>query len=194
MKGVHLQTPSWHFDWLSPCKKKKKSNWHMPIYPKVLKIPEPEIIGCSRVVVILSPKRSWASRKRVTDYCGVHLIGICLLKPAGVVLSWPLKLWSFSTQTGFHRIIFHSWQYQPLRASVCRGKRLGVESFSLWSVALLWAAWVGPSLAVTVTPRLVRNVCAHDCQIRRALFSPSPWASLQHHPWALFWSPRVEFS
>lgn len=35
----------------------------MPIYPKVLKIPETEIIGCRRVVVILSPKEKLSIKK-----------------------------------------------------------------------------------------------------------------------------------
>lgn len=174
-------------------RRKKKPDMCLFI-PKCWKIPETDIIGCRRVAVILSQKSSWASRKGVAEYCGVQLDW----QPPPTETRWGCSLLATVALkllhtnggfTGLSSTLGNINHLEPVCAAVksldlCLCDRM--LSFGRHGAR--------PSLTVTVTPRPVRNVCTHDCQIRRSLFAPSPWASLQHHHWLRFDQPRVDQS
>lgn len=197
-----LFVPHYIYIWCSDQVNRSSELWlwkHQTSLQKMLKFHGTKIIGWSCFAVIFHPsKRPTTLRNQVTDYdCGMKLIGIFTQHLEGV-FSWPLKA-SFSPQTQFHRIILGTpgniSQLKPCAGSVCAQMHVGFSFLCCWCAFLGYLPFSYGHYALSE----YMCECVHiPLWIRpedeEQTSFPILRAPLQHHPWALFWSPHQPFS
>lgn len=155
-----------------------------------------KIIGCSCVVSFNPLKGLTALRNQVADYCGWEVDWHLPSNVLEDVVSWPMKVFLHTQHTCTHSFTGLSAHKISQLKSFCANISVWIELLCWWFVflgqssLLLWSLWSQIScMCASVHVR----VCIWPTDKEQTSI-PRPWAPLQHHPWALFWSPRQSFS